>query len=99
MKKVTQWEDTDIEKLIRAFDWERTHRFMLNNNWTWGVEQHVPSIQEMKDNARCLFQELFKYKDTHALCSGGFEVSMSDQGLGLQFIVEEAFLDVEGEVH
>lgn len=92
IKKInTEEDDVQIEYILRNFDFEKTHFVMKAINWTWGINQQLPSIEDLKATAIYLLEEVRKYRyeeEPSYVSTGGFKATACKAGFELQFILE-----------
>jgi hypothetical protein len=83
-----------INEILDEFEFEKVHRTMKALDWKWSGCDGVPSIGDLRRQARELLQELLKH-DYHLTGTGGlFAYRMADT-VGLRF--EVTSYDVEKE--
>jgi hypothetical protein len=84
-----------IDEILDEFDFETVHRTMKALDWKWsGCEVDIPSIGDLRRQARLLLQELFRNKYR---CTGtGGLFAYNENGIvGLRFEVTSYEVDVE----
>ena len=75
-----------IDNILDEFDFERVHKAMVALNWQWHNTDGVPTIGDLRRNARNLLIEVTH--DNHVMVgSGGFYAYNEDGTLGLRFEV------------
>ena len=91
--------DKHIKYILDSFDFDKVHNIMTILDWKWycksdnvvGTGLYVPSINEMKRTVSGLLNDMCKpdvnYGDYTA--TGGFKVTMRNDYLELEFILEE----------
>ena len=76
-----------INEILDEFDFEKVHRTMKVLEWTWYGSDGVPSIGDLRRQARELLQELLRNDRYHLTGTGGlFAYRMADT-VGLRFEV------------
>ena len=83
--------DEHIEFIIENFNFPRVRQVMKALDWRWFGIKGVPSIENLKYEARILLQKAAK--DQNCWSTGGFSASYIPDGergsyLMLQFVVE-----------
>lgn len=78
-----------IESIMHNFDFEYVHKAMVALNWEWGLNPHIPSIEELKETAISLLR--YSLQSGTRCSTGGFEAMYYKEKdlLGLSFIIEE----------
>jgi hypothetical protein len=107
--KILEQENKMIEEIIENFDFEKCELTMITLGWTWGFEQHTPSIERLKEAARNRLRGAIDYakrkkcsKSTYFLSSGGLKGNAwinrygHIEGLRLEFVLTE--WDSDGDV-
>ena len=107
--KILEQENKMIEEIIENFDFEKCELTMITLGWTWGFEQHTPSIERLKEAARNRLRVAIDYakkekcsKSTYFLSSGGLKGNAwinrygHIEGLRLEFVLTE--WDSDGDV-
>jgi hypothetical protein len=85
-----------VEEVLATFDFERVHHVMESISWTWANLDRVPTLPELKAEARRLLGELDGSPGVHG--SGGLRASYKDDGtLSLKFILCESWSDLSEE--
>ena len=82
----------NIDKIINNFDFEKVHEVMNFLGWEWHPLNKVPSIDELKKQARELLEQICAEPDIHNISTGGFEVILHRDILTLKFVIEECFI-------
>lgn len=76
-----------IEEITDEFDFEKVHRTMKALNWTWHDTDDVPTIGDLRRQARELLQELFRNDRYHLTGTGGLFAYRIADTVGLRFEV------------
>ena len=85
-----------IEELIQGFDFNLVHRVMEYLGWTYETSKGVPSLENLKTEARTLLEKL-KSKPGILGC-GGIRASHKEDGtLSLKFILTEYWSPISDE--
>lgn len=81
---------SDFEWILDNFDFERVHKVMAFLDWKWFTVDgyKVPSIEQMKESCRELFEEM-KDKETDNMSSGGFYVRKFPDIITLAFVLAD----------
>ena len=75
-----------IDEILDEFNFEDVHRTMKALDWTWYGSDSVPSIGDLRRQARKLLQELLK--DNNQCVGTGGLFAYKEEGLvGLRFEV------------
>jgi len=88
--------EKEIEAIMQGFDFKRVHTVMVALDWRWCKtvsstldEESVPTIEEIKEEARDFLTSISKSRGVTSVHRGGLRVSkLSDGSLHLAFIVE-----------
>lgn len=75
-----------IDNILDEFDFESVHKAMVALNWTWSSTDGVPTIGELRRQARELLKELIK-SNNEIIGTGGFYVYRNWTAIGLRFEV------------
>ena len=75
-----------IDEILDEFDFERVHQTMKALNWTWHDTDGVPTIGDLRRQARTLLQELLKHNYYCTGTGGLFAYRIADT-VGLRFEV------------
>lgn len=72
--KIKLWRD-----ISKNFEWQKVQVTMNFLNWGWGFDNQIPGIQELKDHAYRLFENVYgrlqsRSEDSAFIKCGGFEV-------------------------
>lgn len=82
--------ESKFEWVLDGFDFEKVHRIMTFLDWKWftldGVK--VPSINQMKEFCRELFEEVASGEKDN-MASGGFSVRKYGDNIVLEFILAD----------
>ena len=83
-----------IKKILKNFDFGKVHRVMESLNWTWvdSKDGGVPTIEELKAQAKDLLTKVTEGEFSIISC-GGFEAEYRDKVLTLKFVLEEFEID------
>ena len=91
----TSIEKEKINSVMEQFDFEKVQSVMEDLDWKWvGTKYGVPTVDEMKHEAKRLLVDAVESKSTCA--TGGFRATYESDGpndqdpyIGLEFILEE----------
>ena len=75
-----------IDEILDEFNFEKVHRTMKALDWTWYGSDDVPSIGDLRRQARELLQELLKHNRYCVGTGGLFAYRLADT-VGLRFEV------------
>ena len=87
-----------IENILDEYDFHRVQKTMEALNWLWiSSEGEIPSIGELRRQARRLLEDVYRYEDSSYMMMGcgGFEVIRTmeigdlTKYISLKFVVEE----------
>jgi hypothetical protein len=82
--------ESKFDWVLDGFDFEKVHNVMTFLGWKWftldGVK--VPSINQMKESCRELFEEVAS-GETDNMASGGFSVRKYGDNIVLEFILAD----------
>tara|TARA_R110000824_G_scaffold31652_1_gene102712 strand:+ start:65 stop:352 length:288 start_codon:yes stop_codon:yes gene_type:complete len=84
-------------KAMKDFNFENVYKYMKLVDWTWALLDHdgyIPSVQMMKRQVFKLFQAI-QESESRCISTGGFTVSLDEDGAGIDFSVENQFIDNE----
>lgn len=73
-----------IDKIMDEFNFERVHKAMVALNWEWSGSDGVPTIGELRRQARQLLKELTNNKN-RVVGTGGFYAYQDFETVGLRF--------------
>jgi len=99
---MTQKQQDAIDGIMDNFKFEQVRQVMELLNWEWEMtEEGIPTVPELRQEARRLLKMAFKEKTD--VSTGGFHVrydSDADGGefIQLMFAVEEWYEDVEKDL-
>jgi len=99
---MTQKQQDAIDGIMDNFKFEQVRQVMELLNWEWvAAEEGIPTLPELRQEARRLLKMAFKEKTD--VSTGGFHVrydSDADGGefIQLMFAVEEWYEDVEKDL-
>ena len=86
MPNFTLKRSEHIDAIINNFDFERVNNVMNFLNWTWYFNTTCPTIDELKQEAKRILNEICDSEDdTIAIFTGGFKASIYDDHLELEF--------------
>lgn len=84
-------KDIAIETILHEIDFEKIHAYMTLVGWDY-QDTGVPSIDELKNVARRLLQNLMANKSFKSFSSGGFNAKRMNDGddeiISLSFTIE-----------
>lgn len=76
MKTRQQVIQKQIDEIMDYFPFEKVHKQMINENWTWGEASEPPSIPELRKAARARLLSAARFESDGTLCgyssTGGF---------------------------
>jgi hypothetical protein len=87
-----------IENILDEYDFRQVQKAMVALEWYWSdAEEGIPSIAELRRQARGLLEDVYRYEDSACITMGcgGFEanrlmeVGSLNKYLSLKFVVEE----------
>jgi len=87
-----------IENILDEYDFQKVQKAMEALEWHWSTaEDGLPSIAELRRQARGLLEDAYRYEDSPSILMGcgGFEatrlmeVGSLTKYLSLKFVVEE----------
>jgi len=84
----------EIDEILDEFDFEKVHKVMTALDWEWYSTDGVPSIAELRREARRLLKDLVNGRH-QSISTGGFTAYMHDGLLGLRFEVSSHEIEVE----
>lgn len=78
-----------IKKILKHFDFEKVHNVMTHLNWSWhDTDGKAPSIDQLKDLAKRLLNEVSEKEEFYSSASGGLKAIKYENGtLELEFIL------------
>lgn len=94
MDKEIEYKIRDnFSEALERFDFEKVYRVMDYLNWRWGGDNHAPSLVQMIEMVKELFECAIKdFKETLCVSSGGFRVRIYEKGrVEIQFVVGESY--------
>ena len=77
----------NIDKMINNFDFEKVHKVMSFLDWRWYPLNVVPSIDELKKQARELLEQICVEPSIHDISTGGLEVVLYQDILTLKKMI------------
>ena len=93
MPDFTIKKEKHINCIINEFDFSAVHKVMKSLNWEWYTDNgfSIPSIEQLKDSARALLENIYDCDeyDIISVSSGGFKACIFDDHLALEFVVTE----------
>lgn len=80
-----------IKKILKHFDFEQVHDVMEHLNWCWkDTDGKVPSIDQLKDLAKQLLNEVAEKNEFYSLSTGGLKALRYENGsMELEFVLTE----------
>lgn len=80
-----------IKKILKNFDFEKVHNVMEHLNWGWkDTDGKVPSIDQLKELAEKLLNEVSEKDEFYYISTGGFRAFKYENGsLELEFVVTD----------
>ena len=99
---MTQKQQDAIDGIMDHFKFEQVRQVMELLNWEWvAAEEGIPTVPELRQEARRLLRMAFKEKTD--VSTGGFHVRYDSDANGgefiqLMFAVEEWYEDVEKDL-
>lgn len=81
-----------IDEILDNFDFEKVREVMIFLNWKWFFSSgyRIPTVDEIKDSAIKLLNEVASNKNkTYSVATGGFKASKYDKDLELEFTIED----------
>lgn len=80
-----------IKKILKNFDFEKVHDVMTHLNWTWyDTDGKAPSIDQLKELAKRLLNEVSEKEEFYTLHTGGFKATRYENGtLQLEFVLTD----------
>lgn len=82
---------TKVNQILEHFDFEKVHTYMEATNWGWATSEgyKVPSIDQIKDQARrLLIDAVWEEEHVANISTGGFHAYKMPWGLELTFSIE-----------
>ena len=75
-------------QIMGGFDFEKVQKTMEFLKWKWGTlsEAHVPSVNELKEEATRLLDKAYSSKGS--VSTGGFTATWEDNEMFLEFTIE-----------
>jgi hypothetical protein len=86
---MTEKQQNAIDEIMDWFDFEKVAKVMSFLEWKWiSAEEGVPSVGEIRQQARKLLKQVIEQKTT--IATGGLRVTYyNDDYIKLEFIIEE----------
>lgn len=80
-----------IKKILKNFDFDRVHDVMEHLNWGWkDTDGKVPSIDQLKELAKKLLNEVSEKDEFYNISTGGFRAFKYENGsLELEFVLTD----------
>jgi len=94
MDKKLEYKIRDnFSEALEDFDFEKVHNTMNYLDWHWGGDNHAPSLVQMIELVKELFEcAMNDFKETVCTSSGGFRVRIYEKGrVEIQFVVTESY--------
>ena len=96
-----QSESDAIDSILQKFKFELVYAYMKMVGWTYRDQTHTPTIEQLRDTARGLLEDV-KKKHGSRLLTGGFEASYYVEEccgptLSLRFIPLETYEHISEE--
>ena len=83
--------DSVVDDVMARFDFEKAHKLMVFLDWKWTDCGGVPSIEDLKANARDRLNSAMSGEGEHGGCwSGGFKANRGFGYLSLDFCPVES---------
>lgn len=94
------------DRILEEFRFEKVHAFMEEMNWEWEDIERVPTVEELKELAHALLNEVISYWGHYGkgydMNAGCFYASITKKGeLSLRFSLEEMnsdYIDKSDEI-
>ena len=91
-------KDDQIKEIIANFDWVKVHKVFISLKWeyakTLGREAGIPTIGDLINTATYCLQAVANGEGT-GCGTGGFRATIDNGSLGLEFVVEDYFVEAE----
>ena len=91
---MTYSDELHIDYIIDHFNFKKVKKHMDSANWTWGFNNNVPSIFELKSSALNLLMNAVDEESGYWVESGGFCVMKCGDYLKLNFSVAESSSEI-----
>lgn len=80
-----------IKKILKHFDFDQVHNVMEHLNWGWkDTDGKVPNIDQLKELAEKLLNEISGKNEFYTISTGGFRALKYENGtLELEFVVTD----------
>lgn len=94
MEKELEYKVRDnFSEALERFNFAKVYRVMDYLNWRWRGDNHAPSLVQMIEMVKELFECAIKdFEETVCTSSGGFRVRIYEKGsVEIQFVVTESF--------
>ena len=86
--------DELFEKALNKFDFETVRKVMKFMDWKWWGSKDIPTFEDMEQMCRELYAETLSYfskKQTRAtISSGGFSITIFNNYVGIEFVIEKS---------
>lgn len=95
MENITNNYSDQIDEIMDWFDFDKVHKAMVATDWRWTGFDDVPSVEEIRADARKNLKEVIERHSEEGgyVYSGGLKASLKkyDEGdvLTLEFIVSD----------
>lgn len=87
-------KEEQIKEIISNFDWVRVHKVFIALKWEYYKVNGIPTIGDLINAATdCL--NAVASGGTNYCDSGGFKATLENGLMGLDFIVEDYFVEAE----
>jgi hypothetical protein len=85
---MTYSEDIHIDEIIDKFDFEKVKAHMELVKWSWGIDQQIPTLNDLKHVAIELLMDASNRKSGFWTETGGFMAMKCGDYLKLTFLLE-----------
>lgn len=84
-----------IKKILKHFDFDQVHNVMEHLNWGWkDTDGKVPSIDQLKELAEKLLNEVSEKNGFYNISTGGFRAFKYENGsLELEFVLTDWMIE------
>lgn len=91
MKNLTDKQKEKLVKdILKNFDFKKVHKIMIQLNWHWRGK--VPTIEDIKYQARKLLENVIYDEHCWGSGTGGFYAQKTEETVTLYFILESSEL-------
>jgi len=91
-------KDEQIKEIIANFDWVKVHKVFVTLKWEYAKtsmhEEGIPTIGTLINTAADCLQAVANGEGT-GCGTGGFRATIDNCSLGLEFVVEDYFVEAE----